>query len=610
MIEKNKIISFIKKVEKSSGPLLLFLEPFKIHQKHKDLHIGIFTSSYNPPTLAHQEMIVRAYQRFSLDVVIVLFDLINADKKSYPIALYQRIMMALYNFEKYKFTSFAITNQPLFIDKLTLLQQHLPSHSKIYFIIGYDTLIRILNKRYYTSRRASLTTLFSRSQFIVFTRKGYPKIKLPKNIHDKIHFLSLPAKIKDISSTLIREKIKKEQPVQTFLSKDVYIYIRKNNLYTTPKEIYVSTSFIKYRNKILILKRSKKVGSFQGKYAGISGSIDLPEYLKAKKSSIKLCNSFALKQAYCEIQEETNITKDNLILLQKGKVVKIKYLPTGQTFFVFPFLFKLKKYPHKIKLNWENTSYKWIEPHEVLNYPTVPQLPNTLLQFFLPLKLANKLLKIHYDNRSGSMQLAKRLIRILSSTSQTFKNRLLPKIIKNLKPMGAIINIANKIARKISPLNILKEIQKSEKMLIISSRKAIKENEKIIAYSFSSLLLKILKRIKNIEVYLPFEPHSQHLGKLLLKERIKVKFFNATGSLPEASKIIISCDAILYNGDIVNAKGTKQLLKVAKAKKIIVFCFGHKIKKLSKMDSLKVLKNLSDDFEIIPKKYIDKLYLF
>ena len=43
---------------------------------------------------------------------------------------------------------------------------------------------------------------------------------------------------------------------------------------------------------------------------------------------------------------------------------------------IFPFLFEVKD--NEIKLNWENTEFKWIKAEELKNYQTVPSLQRVL----------------------------------------------------------------------------------------------------------------------------------------------------------------------------------------------------------------------------------------
>ena len=44
---------------------------------------------------------------------------------------------------------------------------------------------------------------------------------------------------------------------------------------------------------------------------------------------------------------------------------------------IFPFLFEVNN--PEIKLNWENSEYKWISADELNNYKTVPNLEKVLL---------------------------------------------------------------------------------------------------------------------------------------------------------------------------------------------------------------------------------------
>ena len=125
----------------------------------------------------------------------------------------------------------------------------------------------------------------------------------------------------------------------------------------------IVTSFIKNDNKILILKRSDKVKSMKCLWAGISGIIEN--------------NETPLVRAKIEIFEEVGIQKKQIELLkaiQQMKILSPQY--KDHEWNIFPFLFKVKN--PEIKLNWENSEFKWIEPNEIKNYKTVPELEKIL----------------------------------------------------------------------------------------------------------------------------------------------------------------------------------------------------------------------------------------
>ena len=126
----------------------------------------------------------------------------------------------------------------------------------------------------------------------------------------------------------------------------------------------IVTSFIKNDDHILILKRSDKVKSMKCLWAGISGIIE--------KNDIT-----PLDRAKIEIFEETGINEDEIRLLKSTEQIKIKAVQyKDHEWNIFPFLFSVKN--PKIKLNWENSDFNWIEPNEIKNYETVPELEKIL----------------------------------------------------------------------------------------------------------------------------------------------------------------------------------------------------------------------------------------
>ena len=126
----------------------------------------------------------------------------------------------------------------------------------------------------------------------------------------------------------------------------------------------IVTSFIKNNNKILILKRSEKVRTMKGLWSGVSGIIENNEKPRDR--------------AVIEIFEEVGIEKEKISLIktiEKMKISSPQY--ENHEWEVFSFLFKTNE--TKIKLNWENSEFKWIELDELKNYETVPSLEKILL---------------------------------------------------------------------------------------------------------------------------------------------------------------------------------------------------------------------------------------
>jgi len=125
----------------------------------------------------------------------------------------------------------------------------------------------------------------------------------------------------------------------------------------------IITCFLKKEDKILILKRSNKVKSMKGLWAGISGIIEK--------------NESPLQRAKIEIFEEVGINDDEIKLIKESDEMRImspQY--ENHEWEVYPFLFSTEN--PKIKLNWENSEYKWVNIDEIANYETVPSLDKVL----------------------------------------------------------------------------------------------------------------------------------------------------------------------------------------------------------------------------------------
>ncbi len=127
----------------------------------------------------------------------------------------------------------------------------------------------------------------------------------------------------------------------------------------TPVDKHVVTCFLENNGEIMILKRSRKVGSNKEKWAGVSGYVETA------------CD----KQALIEIGEETGLLLDDIQLLKTGDPICVG--KTDVKWIVHPYLFHINS-RGKIRIDWEHTEYKWIKPQDIDNYETVPMLKEVL----------------------------------------------------------------------------------------------------------------------------------------------------------------------------------------------------------------------------------------
>ena len=131
------------------------------------------------------------------------------------------------------------------------------------------------------------------------------------------------------------------------------------------QEKRVVTCFLESDGEILILRRSEQVGSYQGRWAGVSGYVETtPD-----------------EQALVEIREEAGLCGEDLTLIKKGEPLSIEDEQLGVRWIVHPYLFNIKE-RGKIRIDWEHKEAVWIKPEEIDDFQTVPMLKEALAQVY------------------------------------------------------------------------------------------------------------------------------------------------------------------------------------------------------------------------------------
>ena len=199
----------------------------------------VMPGSFNPPHRGHISLgqaAVRAaermgyYSRHDTLPIFMELSLTNADKPPIdPQTASERIRKFLTLENLPRQWGLVLTRAPLFSQKLTCLQQCIMDradgkHGKVSFVIGADTLARILNPKYYNDDKDQMISALMSMKGAHFFAGG--RVEQKKESHDRRQFITgkdelsgLPEDLKnkftiieeqefrvDISSTEIREK--------------------------------------------------------------------------------------------------------------------------------------------------------------------------------------------------------------------------------------------------------------------------------------------------------------------------------------------------------------------------------------------------------------------
>lgn len=206
--------------------------------------LGVFSASFNPLTRAHVRMLEQATGERALAEVMLVLDRVNVDKREIlGASLAERLWMLKRFAAGRPRLSVAASSHGRFVDKAKALRRVYPEGTAIYFIVGFDTLVRVFDPKYYTDPEAELGELFGHSQFIVANRGEASVADVQRWLERpacrpfaaRIHVMELDPFHAHISSTQIRAQIERGQPFAELVPPDIVPLIPKTGLYASCK---------------------------------------------------------------------------------------------------------------------------------------------------------------------------------------------------------------------------------------------------------------------------------------------------------------------------------------------------------------------------------------
>ena len=143
------------------------------------------------------------------------------------------------------------------------------------------------------------------------------------------------------------------------------------------RDVHVVTCFLLRRGEdgpstrsgqaeVLLLRRSDRVSTYRGRWAGVSGYLEAPT---------------PLEQAYREMEEEVGLGRGDVRLLAEGETLIVPDEGIDTRWTVHPFLFEALR-PERLRLDWEHTESRWLKPEEMARLETVPGLMDVLARVY------------------------------------------------------------------------------------------------------------------------------------------------------------------------------------------------------------------------------------
>ena len=194
------------------------------------MKIGIFGGSFNPPHKMHKKIALTLIKKGYLDKVIFVPTGSKYEYKDNLLSDKQRLDMLNLMCKDNK--SLEVSNYEL-KDKVVYTYQTLNYFKKkykddeIYFICGTDNLS-------YIDKWKKGNYILSNYKILVIERESNDiKELLEKYKEYKDNIIGANIKKSKVSSTKIRKMIYNNKRVNKYLDKEVYLYIKNNNLYKT-----------------------------------------------------------------------------------------------------------------------------------------------------------------------------------------------------------------------------------------------------------------------------------------------------------------------------------------------------------------------------------------
>src|SRR6266699_4958484 len=180
--------------------------------------IIVFPGSFNPPTSAHLAMLKQARHFAQLHGNMeadaeVRKHIVDKEAVERPLLLDRIILLDTVLRHHLRHTGIMLFNRGLYVEQAEGVRANFPQVTKLYFLIGFDKIVQILDPHYYEDRDAALHELFALADLLVTPRGSAGPAELTRLLDQPenrpfaryIHTLPFDPAYREISSTQVRQ---------------------------------------------------------------------------------------------------------------------------------------------------------------------------------------------------------------------------------------------------------------------------------------------------------------------------------------------------------------------------------------------------------------------
>jgi nicotinate-nucleotide adenylyltransferase len=196
---------------------------FHIQSQRLPKKVGVLAGSFNPPTVAHQELVYAA--GLHVDEMLCVVPSALPHKEFFGATLEQRLELlgaGLHDLAGVR-CSIASSEKGLFIDIARECREHYGPETRLYFVCGRDAAERILTWDY--GRPGVVEEMLGEFELLVAGRAG--EFQPPAELRHRVHPLSLRAAHDQVSSTQVRARIARGEPWEHLVPKEIVDRVRE-----------------------------------------------------------------------------------------------------------------------------------------------------------------------------------------------------------------------------------------------------------------------------------------------------------------------------------------------------------------------------------------------
>lgn len=342
------------------------------------------------------------------------------------------------------------------------------------------------------------------------------------------------------------------------------------------ERVPVVTAFVYSGDKVALIKRSERVGTYRGTWSAFSGYVErLP-----------------LNQARLELAEEAGLREGQARLMGVGIPLPVDDDQAGHRWLVFPFLFQLAD-DVQIETDWETAEWGWYSPQDMSGLDTVPGLDEALDRVWPPFgdrEFWDGLAQVATNTRLGATELARRGLSILGgyvqATVQYLDNATLLRAVRAFaacRPvMGVFPDLAARLLMAIEReggeydfdelvTELLGAVEDAADLSARAAAEGLADKRRLFTLSYSEAVRDAILhwyRGRCEVVVAESGPRNEGvvLSEYLLREGVRARTVpdsEIAAAAREADAVVVGCDGITDADRLLNKAGTETAVLAA-----------------------------------------------